>query len=553
MTTPTPTDVFPNPTGDEIARFRAAAATGDTMIILPGNDLSITQAAESIFSLIAREHRLFYRGGRVQEVVADADGTMRFSPLTPAQFRSRLEQYGSVHAWRVGEDGRSVLKPTLCPEVTAKALLESQPAQQCLPNVELISKCPILANVNGMPTVLGLGWHPLDGGVYVAGGTTPPTVPIAEAVNALENLLSEFDFATPGDRSRALASLICPAMYFGSWLRGPAPVDFGEADASQSGKTYRQKLVAAIYGEKPNMVVQRNGGVGGLDENLSQKLIDGRPFILLDNLRGPLDSPYLEAILTAPGSIPARVPHRGEIQVDPRRFIFQMTSNGVETTRDLANRASIVRIRKRPSEFLFRAYPEGDLWDHVMANQPYYLGCVFSVITEWVNAGCPKTTETRHHFRPWAQTLDWIVQNIFHAAPLLDGQEEARARVSNSGLTWLRTLFITLRDAGRLSDHNAIQLAGFCIENDILPPGAKSGSDDMTVARSIGKVMAGIFRDREEVEIDGFKVHRIYRFSGTAGRNVPWYHFGNEPPSEPTPQHPPVQSELHVSDSDRPY
>lgn len=553
MTTPTPTDVFQTPTGDEIARFRAAAVTGDTMIILPGNDLSITVAAESIFSLIAKEHRLFFRGGKVQEVVTDADGTVRFSPLSPAQFRSRLEQYGRVYAWRVGEDGNRVLKPTLCPEVTAKALLESQPAQRCLPNVELIPKCPILAKVNGVPTVLGLGWHPLDGGVYVAGGTTPPTVPIAEAVNALESLLSEFDFATLGDRSRALASLITPGMYFGSWLPGPAPVDVGEADASQSGKGYRQKLVAAIYNEKPNMVVQRNGGVGGLDESLSQKLIDGRPFILLDNLRGRLDSPFLESILTAPGSMPARVPHRGEVQVDPRRFIFQMTSNGVETTCDLANRASIVRIRKRPSDFQFRSYPEGDLYDHVMANQPYYLGCVFSVITEWVTAGCPKTTETRHHFRPWSQNLDWIVQNIFHAAPLLEGQKEAAARVSNPGLTWLRTLFIKLREAGRLSVHNASQLAEFCVENDILPPGVQPGSEGMTAARSIGKVMAGIFRDREEVEFDGLKVHRIYRYSNAAGKNVPLYQFGDEPPSEPTPQHPQVQSELQVSDSDNPY
>jgi hypothetical protein len=251
--------------------------------------------------------------------------------------------------------------------------------------------------------------------------------------------------------------------------------------------------------------------------------------------------------------MPARVPHRGEIQVDVRRFIFQMTSNGVETTRDLANRASFIRIRKRPSEFLFRSYPEGDLLDHVMANQPNYLGCVFSVITEWNKAGCPRTTETRHDFRPWAQTLDWIVQNIFHAVPLLEGQEEAKTRVSNSGLTWLRDLFIKLRDAGRLSINNAIQLAEFCVENDILPPGARPESDDMVVARSIGKVMAVIFKDSEEVEIDGFKVQRIYRYSNAAGKNVPWYHFGDEPPSEPTPQHPPVQSDLQISDPVRPY
>ena len=152
---------------------------------------------------------------------------------------------------------------------------------------------------------------PTRWGLYVTGGESSPAVPLADAVHALGAMLNDFDFSTPGDRSRGLASLIAPGLRFGSWLKQPLPVDIGEADASQSGKTYRQKCVAAIYREVPNVVVQRTGGVGGFDESLSQKLIDGRPFILFDNLRGRLDSPFLESILTAPGTMPARVPHRG--------------------------------------------------------------------------------------------------------------------------------------------------------------------------------------------------------------------------------------------------
>src|SRR5438034_8379777 len=38
-------------------------------------------------------------------------------------------------------------------------------------------------------------------------------------------------------------------------------------------------------------------------------------------------------------------------------------------------------------------------------------------------------------FREWAGVLNWIVQNIFHAAPLLDGHEAAQSRVSNLALT----------------------------------------------------------------------------------------------------------------------
>ncbi len=315
-------------------------------------------------------------------------------------------------------------------------------------------------------------------------------------------------------------------MRFGGVLTTPLPIDIGEADTSQSGKTYRQKLVAAIYRETPNVVVQRSGGVGGLDEALSQKLIDARPFVLFDNMRGKLDSPYLESVLTAPGAMPARVPHRGEVQVDPRGFVFQITSNGVETTRDLANRASIIRIRKRPPGYVFYAHREGDLYSHVVANQAYYLGCVFAIVTNYVEAGCLRTNDTRHDFREWAQRMDWIVQRLFAAAPLLDGQEAARERVSDPRRTWLRSLCLTLRAGNVAGALSATQLAEIALESDLPPPGIRRDTAVSDIARRIGGLMAAVFCSSNEIDIDGFKIFRATRYSDAAKKQVPIYHFG---------------------------
>jgi len=524
------TDLPVSPAQEPAPRSASAAgkAGENGLIILPGGDVSITEAAEKIFSLIGRIQGLFFRGGRVHEIARNSDGLLRLDPITPAQFRSRLEEYGRVFVWRSGANGEPVMKPTLCAEETARALLESVPARELLPNVAALCACPVLTNNGGEMDVLGAGWHPLGEGLFITGGELPPCVPLEEAVKSLSGLLVDFDFSTPGDHSRALASLIAPGLRFGSWLSNPLPVDIGEADASQSGKTYRQKLVAAMYRETPNVVVQRGGGVGGLDESISQKLIDGRPFILLDNLRGRLDTPYLESILTAPGPMPARVPHRGEIQVDPRGFVFQMTSNGVETTRDLANRASLIRIRKRPPGYAFRTYPEGDLYAHVVENQSHYLGCIFAVIAEWARQGQPYTAETRHDFREWAQTLDWIVQAIFGAAPLLDGHDEARQRVSDPRRVWLRALCLGLRDAKRAGEFYASQLAEFAMENDILPPGIRPDADEIVAARRIGSAMAAIFGDSDEIEIDGLVVHRTHGKSPTTGNHAYTYRFDYE-------------------------
>lgn len=344
----------------------------------------------------------------------------------------------------------------------------------------------------------------------------PPRVPLEEAVETLLGLLKDFDFSTPGDRSRAIASFVAPALRLGGWLPGHLPIDLAEADASQSGKTYRQKCVAAVYREQPNTVIQKTGGVGGLDESIAQKLVDGRPFILFDNLRGRFDSAFLEAILTAPGKMPARTPHRGEMPIDVGGFVFMLTSNGVETTRDLANRGSIIRIRKRPVGYAFAQFSEGDLFQHIVANQPRLLGCVFAIVAEWVSQGKPRMKECSHDFREWAQTMDWIVQSIFKATPLLDGHTDARNRVSDPRRNWLRSLCIGLRDANRLGEFFAAQLAEFAVDGDILPPNVKPDADESSVARAIGKIMAGAFGGAESIEIDGFIVSRSKRYSPTA-------------------------------------
>ncbi len=357
-------------------------------------------------------------------------------------------------AWRSDRDGKLKLSQAICPEETAGALLATKEIE-LLPPIRSIVASPVLARSDDpeLIVVLEKGWNPQAGGVFVTGGISPETVPLNDAVSALSELVRDFDFATPGDRSRYIASLITPALKAGGLLPKRTPIEAAEATASQAGKGTMCQLRAAVYGETANLIAQRTGGVGSFDEALADALIKGRPFVLFDNLRGnKLDSPYLEAALTAEGLIQCRVPHRGIVEVDPTPFTFALTSNGITTTRDLANRCSITRINKRPTSYQFRSYAEGGLLSHVAARRTFYLGCVFAVVGEWWSRGCPQTNESRHDFRDWCRTLDWVVRNLFHAAPLMDGHEAARDRVCDEGRSWLRAVALAVEEDAML-DH----------------------------------------------------------------------------------------------------
>jgi hypothetical protein len=494
------------------------------------------------------------------ELYQDDAGGLRLDVLRAQSFRSLIEKLGMLVVWRSGPEGVPMLKPTTCPADTAEALLSSEPATIHLPKVRGLVACPVLAEVDSQSHVLAKGYHSVNGGLLVTAGKTPPNMETDQAIEALNLLVADFDFATPGDRSRALASFITPALRLGGWLSGHIPIDIAEADQSQSGKTYRQKVVFALYGEEPYRIALRDGGVGGLDESVAQALIAGRPFIQVDNVRGRIESQFIEMMTTAGGCIGARVPHRSEVQVDSRHFLLMMTSNGVETTRDLANRASIIRIRKRPG-VTFREFPEGDLLAHVRANQVLFLGAVFAVIRAWITAGKPRTGEKRHDFREWAQILDWIVQHVLAEAPLIDGHTAAQERVSNPALTWLRRVALAVDADHRMDDEiMAGNIGELCEDHSIEIPGLRDTADEVGRNKRVGILMKKAFGDVEEIEIDRYRVKRAekeqYYEADKQYKKLKAYVFSLQLPEQPElPEQPPELPENtpHFSESIEPY
>jgi len=469
---------------------------------IPGGDFTVTASAETLFQTIAASRRIFYRGGLVVELVTDGD-VMVVDPLDAASAVSRFEKYVRFvkESRRCGD-----MDLTNITETIAKQYLKSEAARTHLPKLNGIVHYPLLVEKDGqlIPVLQGYDEHT---GLFVASAKPPTEETVESAVDLLTGMLRDFDFVTPGDRSRAIASLITPAMKLGGLIKGSVPVDVAEANASQSGKSYRHKVIAALYNQHLALVTKKGGGVGSMEETFSDHLVKGRVFIQFDNVRGKLDSQYLEAFLTSDGLFPARVPYQGNINIDPTKFMLFISSNGFEATRDLANRASIIRILKRDN-YQFLKYEGRDLLELTKYLQQVLMGCVFAVIREWHRQGKPHTSETRHDFREWCQALDWIVQNIFHAAPLMDGHDAAKQRASNPSLTFLRAVAV------KLSQHHALghamsaaDISQVCLDEDIAIPGVNMA--DQTVEQGpmqIGRIMKPLFLEGDEVTFDEFRV-----------------------------------------------
>ncbi len=476
------------------------------VMLLPSGNTSITESANSIFSEIAKANNMYIFGGAICDLNLNK-GQYSLVQILPESFRSRIERYGKKVMAYVAHSADFLLKEKICSMDNAKALMASQSAREILPHVRAVVSCPVLTKDL---KVISAGYHQ-DSKILVTHGKMPSEVSLDDAVRDLNGLLVDNKFVTASDKARALSMMITPMLKMSGFISDPCPMDTAEANESQSGKTYRQKVVAAIYNSIPLVVTQKNGGVGSVDESIASSLATGRPFVLLDNFRDNFNSPMLEAIITTPDCVPIRLPRLAEQVINASAVSFQLSSNGVNTTPDMANRSCIIRICKQHNR-QWKRWPEGDLLAHVKANQHYYLGCVITIVKEWVNYGMPITNTTEHDMRQWAQSMDWIVQHIFKSAPLLEGHQIIQQSVSSPQLTWLREVCLQAERDDKLDfDLLAHNIAEICEFSDIEYPNKRKYQDAEAAFKYIGTIMGKMFSKQEVVVIDNYKVTKTER------------------------------------------
>ena len=215
---------------------KKSVAESGNLIVLPSGNVRLTDTAEALFKRIAPRKTLFRRGGRVVELIRNDRGDLILSIVTPSAARSLFENYARFAKWVSVKPPVSALKPApTIPKELAEALLDSQ-QKALLPHISGLFNCPIAVEApDGHLRVIASGYDERTH-LLITGGERPPEVPLEQAVASINQIFQEFDFATPEDQSRAVASLLTPALKAGGHLKNVVPADVAEADQSQAGE-----------------------------------------------------------------------------------------------------------------------------------------------------------------------------------------------------------------------------------------------------------------------------------------------------------------------------
>ena len=489
-------------------------------LIVPGGSQSIQETARQLGQLLKKTGKFFIRGNTLVEIIYENDEEAILQPVDPIRMTSEIE----LVAQPVKVTAKCVV-PTIFNKADVERILKARNFKKELSEIKIMTKCPVFTIGSDGKLRTIVGYDPETG--ILSNAKALDNVGIEEAKRLLLELLDDFHFVSDGDKSRAMSAFLTPAFIFGQVIKARAPLKIIEADQSQAGKGWIVKLIGALYNQVIKTVTQSKHGPGGLEESLNKRLIEGHSLISLDNIRGKIDSPAIESLLTE-DSYSARIPYMPPMDIDTKRLMLLLTSNNAEMTVDLANRSCCIQIRKQPLNYKFKSFPEGNIIDHIRANNSKFFGALRAVVSEWVERGCQQTDENRHDFRKWTRIFDWIVQNIFGLPPLMENHRERQKRIVKKQLTWARSVGLLILKYGqanhwlRTCDIARILEASV---GDVEIPGLKdveSLADDTTckkvlfaMGRELGTCFAGAFKEHSEEEgtvdvitIDEIKIER---------------------------------------------
>jgi hypothetical protein len=390
-------------------------------------------------------------------------------------------------------------------------IVEQDALLEKLTCVSSIATAPVMHEENGMLKIATSG---VVGGVLVKaeGQPMPVMMDAGEAIRYIYDAFSDFDFASPGDRARAVAWLITPAMVMAGY-RGMRPLMVSEADESQTGKSYLIDCCAAIYGERIRVITRQQGGTGSMDESIADALLGGARWVSIDNARGHMNSQTLEALITATGPVTLRR-LRESGAYDPSAYAaIAMSSNNASLTKDLANRSCPVRLRKRPAGYRWRSWGQAgmSLLDHLRTDERG-VSAVMSIAGMWHAAGRPvaDVDTITGAIAGWAGAVDAAIQMADPgAASVAEGWAAFRDRSSDPDRAWMRDLARAMVEAGMGGvEVSPSEIAGLAVARGCRPPGAdRESMTGHQGAMLVGAAIKRSMRGMHELTLDGFRIY----------------------------------------------
>jgi hypothetical protein len=358
--------------------------------------------------------RVFLYAGALAWLVAGDAGVPTVQVMTLDHVRHRLAEVATFIRWTAAGRRRAPEKKPAFPPVALAADLLAVP-RGTIPLLARVVHAPVFSRDGRL--LMSPGYDVVSG-LYLAPPAdlalpeVPPAPSAGDIVAAREllcrELLHDFPFVGDSDLAHAIAWLLTPLLR--ELVVGCVPLIVVSKPTPRTGAGLLAKIVSIVHTGSPIAAATSSQDEEEMRKRLTSFLISSPPMILLDNLRGRLDSPTLAAILTTP-IWEDRVLGRSQIVRLAVRSTFVITGNNVTLSNEMAGRAVLIRLDPKvedPSTRTGFRHPHLEAW--ATDNRRRLLGAGLVLGQAWIAAGRPMADVTFGGFAEWAAVLGGVLQ-----------------------------------------------------------------------------------------------------------------------------------------------
>ena len=503
-------------------------------IELPKAGKLISEFAKEVAEAYKSKELLFFRSNSKEVVeickIKEKDKVIEngFSPISSARFITLSEKLFIPVIEKPITDSNGKFQGTDFKEKSmngelCNTILQSHELQDSLPNVVRIFNIPIPILHNGKLTFPKKGFDERFNSYlpYDCPEISNPDMTLSEAKEIIDNLLSEFCFENPEDRTNAIAGLLTPGLKgVFKKFNDRTPIMCYLANRERAGKDYLAGITGLVYDGVAIEDSPISYGVGANNnEELRKKILSvmklGRRRLHFANNKGHLNSAVIEQISTN-SHFQDRALGKNEILDFPNELDISMSGNvGITFTADFQNRSIFSNLFLDLEDANERKFDNPDLHNWVLDNRSLILSAIHSLIKNWVDKGSPKGSIPFASFPEWARVCGGVMESAGYENPckkskkelLIGGDTETKDMKKLFELCFNRhpNEFIKMDRVREIMK----------IEEDLFPyinleDRAGTTKFSMLFRKYIGRILSGIRLEVDNVENKGQRAN--YRF-----------------------------------------
>jgi hypothetical protein len=392
---------------------------GKTAVELPCPGRPLSDFAEEVGKMLAGAG-VYSRGG-VAFTVDHA--TKQLCAVDPQWLRTWAESEVSLFKQAKTSAGLAItLRHSMSLDV-ARALVVSPQFLAHLPEIKKFSpvRMPVM-RADGRIELLPEGFDPetltlTDPNGCKYSTDNPPEL----GAKAIRGALAEFPFADERSKAAAVAAML--TVYAGGLLPPAStnPAFIYLANAEGSGKTTLAQLAGIPYG-----VCEAESKPATEEEwqkTLLALVMGGARLLLLDNLKGHLNSPSFEAYLTA-------TKFSGRILGLNKKFsgeadaVVLLTGNRLTVSPDLRRRCIFVELFMQELRAEDRVFKRRLDAPAILELQPALLTALWCMVRGWDADGRPPASKINSSVPRWSETIAGIVEWAGFACPSVPAELE---------------------------------------------------------------------------------------------------------------------------------